>query len=317
MVIPSPLLPCRMATTTGRPFTIWLRRPPLPMKNEPSLIVAPSAAVPANTAGSSSSSVSVGSADGVTMAEGSRSSASVEQGLDGCGTGPRPAGVGEPGTVDAAPLCVRAEHHLGMRGEILVDLHDAAAQVPALGIAQLRGRGRGIREGCVALGLFAGVSLASIHGDLNEVRPGGPRRHLAFRTALEHQHVDDHLRAGRRVHDPLRQTHGADQVGETCDVLARRGAGLVHCAGAADEQRDATRPEAGDRAGDEVVVEPQAERGRGGVGTDDAVRERRIADHQVEAAGEIAAGVVLAADAGFRVDRGGQSGPSPDRIRCR
>ena len=153
-----------------------------------------------------------------------------------------------------------------------------------------------------------GVSLASIHGDLNEARPGGPRRHLAFRTALEHQHIDDHLRAGRRVHDPLRQTHGADQVGEACDVLARCGAGLVHCAGAADEQRDATRPEAGHRASDEVVVEPQAERGRGGVGTDDAVRERRIADHEVKAAGEIAAGVVLAADAGFWVDQTGNPG---------
>src|SRR5271170_6482965 len=71
-----------------------------------------------------------------------------------------------------------------MRGEILVDLHDAAAQVPAVSIAQLRRRGLGLLEGCVALGLFAGVSLASIHGDLNEARPGGPRRHLAFRTSL-------------------------------------------------------------------------------------------------------------------------------------
>ncbi len=34
MVIPSPLLPCLMATTTGRPFTIWLRRPPLPTWND-------------------------------------------------------------------------------------------------------------------------------------------------------------------------------------------------------------------------------------------------------------------------------------------
>lgn len=88
-------------------------------------------------------------------------------------------------------------------------------------------------------------------------------------------------------------------------MLARRGADLVHRARAADEQRDATRSEARDRAGDEVVVEPQAEREGGGIGTDDAVRERRIADHQVEAAGKIAAGVVLAADAGFRVDEVG------------
>ena len=39
-----------------------------------------------------------------------------------------------------------------------------------------------------------------------------------------------------------------------------------------------------DRAGDEVVVQAQTERGGGGVGTDDAVREGRVADHQVEAA---------------------------------
>ena len=60
------------------------------------------------------------------------------------------------------------------------------------------------------------------------------------------------------------------------------------------------------------MVEPEAERGCGGIGTGDAVRERRIADHQIEAAGEIAAGVVLAADAGFRVDEAGN--PRRDRI---
>jgi hypothetical protein len=77
VVIPSPPLPCLMATTTGRPLTTWLSCPPLPMKNDPSLIVAPSAAVPAHTSGSSSSSIAVGSADRVTMVEGSRSSASL------------------------------------------------------------------------------------------------------------------------------------------------------------------------------------------------------------------------------------------------
>ena len=59
----------------------------------------------------------------------------------------------------------------------------------------------------------------------------------------------------------FRQAHGADQVGHAGDVLSRRGAGLVHRAGAGDEQRDATWPQPRDRAGDEVVVEPQAERG--------------------------------------------------------
>ena len=242
------------------------------------------------------------------MAGGSRSSASVNKVSTGAAPVPGPAGVAEPWTVDAAPLCVRAEHHLGMRGKILVDLHDAAAQVPTLGVVQIRGSGLGIREGWIALGLFAGLSVAPVHGDLDEVRPGRPRWRLAFGAALEHQHVDNHLRAGRRVHDALRQAHGADQVGEARDVLACHGAGLVHRAGAADEQRDAARPEACDRAGDEVVVEPQAERGRGGVCANDAVRERRIADHQIKTAGEVAAGVVLAAYAGFRMDEAGNPG---------
>ena len=55
-------------------------------------------------------------------------------------------------------------------------------------------------------------------------------------------------------------------------------------------------------------MQPQAERGRGGIGANDAVRERRIADHQIEPAGEVAAGVVLAAYAGFRMDEAGDAG---------
>ena len=39
--------------------------------------------------------------------------------------GPRSAGVGRIRPVDAAPLAVLAEHHLGMRGEIFVDLKTA------------------------------------------------------------------------------------------------------------------------------------------------------------------------------------------------
>ena len=76
-----------------------------------------------------------------------------------------------------------------------------------------------------------------------------------------------------------------------------RGAGLVHGAGAGHEQRDAARPQPGDRAGDEVVVQAQAEGGRRRIGAHDAVRERRVADRQVEPAAERAAGVVLASDA--------------------
>jgi hypothetical protein len=55
-------------------------------------------------------------------------------------------------------------------------------------------------------------------------------------------------------------------------------------------------------------MEPQAERGHGGICANDAVRERRIADHQIKPAGEVAAGVVLAPYAGFRMDEAGNPG---------
>jgi hypothetical protein len=76
--------------------------------------------------------------------------------------------------------------------------------------------------------------------------------------------------AGRGAHAPLGQPDGADEVGERGDVLADSPARLVHRAGAGDEQCDAAEPQPGDRAGDEVVVQPQAESGGRGIGANAA-----------------------------------------------
>ena len=50
-----------------------------------------------------------------------------------------------------------------------------------------------------------------------------------------------------------------------------------------------------DRAGDEIVVQQQPEGSRDGIGPHHAAREGRIADHEVEASGQGAARIVLAA----------------------
>ena len=49
LLIPSPLRPSLIETGTEMPPTICARRPPWPTRNEPSLMVAPSAAVPGRT----------------------------------------------------------------------------------------------------------------------------------------------------------------------------------------------------------------------------------------------------------------------------
>jgi hypothetical protein len=140
----------------------------LPMKNEPSLIVAPSAAVPADTAGSSWSSVGVGSGDGARILEGPVQRLG-QQAPNGCGAGPGLASVREPEAANAAALSMSVENRLGTRDEILADLHDAGPQVLTLGAASSRGSGLGIREGWVAPGLFAGLSVAPVPvGDISD-----------------------------------------------------------------------------------------------------------------------------------------------------
>ena len=154
----------------------------------------------------------------------------------------------------------------------------------------------------------SGVGGRLVHRDLGQVDPGLVARCLALGATLKHQHVDHHIGVGARAHGAFGQSDGADQVGHAGDVLARGAARLVHGAGAGDEQRQTARPQPGDRTGDEVVVQPQAECGRCRIGAHDAIRERWIANGEVEAAGELAAGVVLAAYPRLGMHQAGDAG---------
>ena len=87
---------------------------------------------------------------------------------------------------------------------------------------------------------------------------------------------------------------------------------LVHRAGAGDEQRDPARTQAGNRAGDEIVVQQQPQGPRGGIGPHHAAGEGRIADREVEASGQIAPRVVLAPHPRFGMHQARDAGG--DRI---
>ena len=171
-----------------------------------------------------------------------------------------PAGVGQRGTVNAALQRVLAQHHLRVLGEIAVHLDAGCGR--AVDVVRFVIRRRIL--------------------DLGEVDPCGASWSLSVRAALEYQHVDHHLGAGARAHAALGQTDRADQIGHAGDVFPRDSAGLVHRAGTGDEQRDPAGTQPRDRAGDEIIMQPQAQRSRDGIGPYHAIGEWRIADHEIE-----------------------------------
>ena len=129
---------------------------------------------------------------------------------------------------------------------------------------------------------FAGFVIALLirhrRLDRSEVDPGRALRRLAGRAALEHQQIDNHAGPGGGLHAALGQAHRAHEVCHAGDMFAGRCAGLVHRAGAGDEQRDAAGAQPRDRSADEVVVQPQPQGAGGGIGPHHAVGERRIPD---------------------------------------
>ncbi len=179
-----------------------------------------------------------------------------------------------------------AQHHLRVLGEVAVHLDAGRVRVVAIVIRRRLDRG--------------------------EVDPGRAGGGLAGVAALEHQQIGHHVGAGGCAHAGLGQAHRADQVGHAGDVLARRGADLVHRAGAGDEQREATGTQPLDRARDEIVMQPEPQRPRGGIGPHHAIREGRVPDRQIEAAGERAARVVLAPHPRLGMHKAGDAGG--DRI---
>ena len=191
-----------------------------------------------------------------------------------------------------------------MVGEILVDLDDALAFVTprcaATFVRHVAGRK-----------VLVVVDCARHSGLQHQFAQPHPVAALGLQSlgaALKHQNVDNHLGPGGRTHRAFRQADGADQVSQAGDMLAGGRGRLVHRPGAGDEKGDAAGPQPADGAGDEVVVQAQTKGGGRRVGADDAVRERRVADCEIEAPAEDAAGVTLAAHAGIGMDQGRDTG---------
>ncbi len=127
----------------------------------------------------------------------------IELRLQRAGIGMGAAGVGPARSINTTALPVLAQHHLGVRQEIRVHQHDAAARMPPVGLA--------FRSDLVAehlqtvqvlqFRLRFGWLLAQF--DLAQLRPGWAPGCLAFGPPLKHQHVDHDLGAGRRPHAAL------------------------------------------------------------------------------------------------------------------
>ena len=95
-------------------------------------------------------------------------------------------------------------------------------------------------------------------------------------------------------------------------MLAGRGVRLVHRAGRGDEGGECAGFQEIDRSRNEIVMQPQTHRSVGAVGADGPVRERRIADGEIEIRRQIGAREIALDDAGDRLEEPGD--PRGDRI---
>ncbi len=163
----------------------------------------------------------------------------------------------------------------------------------------------------VAVGAQRTLAIG-VRRDLDHVRPLDIAPGRFGVMALKHQNIDHDLGAGIGLHGALRHPHRAHQVGQAGDVLARRGHGLVHGPARGDEGRHAAGLQALDRAGDEVVVQGQAEPAGRIVRPHRAIRERRVAHHHVVALGQPGLGEVLGPDPRLREQLGRD--PRGDRV---
>ena len=103
---------------------------------------------------------------------------------------------------------------------------------------------------------------------------------------LEEQDIDDDVCARLLAHGFPRQAHRSEEIGHRIDMLACCGIALVERVSRGDKHGDAAGAQLLDRAGNEVIVErePHAAERRAVLYGD--VRERRIADREIEVAGQ-------------------------------
>ncbi len=140
---------------------------------------------------------------------------------------------------------------------------------------------------------------------LHQVGPRQATCRLVSSPTAEEQHVDHDLGARRRQHGSFRHPDRAHQVGQRCNVLARLRVGLVHRVSAGHEGREAARLQPLDAPGDEVVMQAEAQPAGGVLGPHRAIRERRVAHHQVEGLRQPGLGEVLVPDPGLGVEQPG------------
>ena len=128
---------------------------------------------------------------------------------------------------------------------------------------------------------------------------------------LQEEDVDHDVRSCCGIHCALRQTHRADQVRHRGDMRAGGLIDLVQGPARGDEGGEAAGPQALDRARDEIVVQGKAQLAGRIVGAHGAVRERRIADREIEDVRQARLGEILVPDAGVGIeelcDPGGHS----------
>ena len=184
------------------------------------------------------------------------------------------AGTGVDRPERAARPLVAAKNHRRMVEEVAVDRDRRFA---------VRGLGQGL-------------------GGFEEVGTGRLGAGLA---RLEEEQVDDDVGAGLGAHGARRKSDGTDEVSPLPEIRPCRLIGLVHRPAADDERANSAGPEVGERTGDERVVQRERQPPIRFGHAHRAVGERRVADHEVEATGELRLGEVLGADRAVGIEKAG------------
>ena len=125
---------------------------------------------------------------------------------------------------------------------------------------------------------------------------------------LQEQDVDHDFRSSAVVHCASGHAHRADQIGHAGDVLARLAVDLVHRPARRYEGGETAGPQPLDRAGDEVIMQGEAQFSGWIVGEDGPIRERGIADCEVVELRQSRLREILVPDEGVRVEEFGDPG---------
>ncbi len=125
---------------------------------------------------------------------------------------------------------------------------------------------------------------------------------------LQEQDVDHDFCSSAVVHCAFGHAHRADQIGHCGDVLARLAIDLVHRPARRYEGGETAWAQPLDRAGNEIIMQREAQLSGRIVGAHGPVRERWIADREVVELRQSRLREILVANAGVRVEEFGDPG---------